>query len=375
MSVLWKWLIAALASLVVIAGGAVIYVTTFGTTPTAAPTPAPLSPVTSVSVEPTPSPSVDTRPRAPLTGKLVKNPAALNHVAVAVKISDILPAQPQINLDQADIVFVEPNGIAYTRLAAVFHTTLPDRTGPVRSIRPADVPLLSPMKLAFGSTMAADWVLNYVDSFPSMDNLGTLRVRGKGAYSIDGSRVRIVNGQRQLEHAVVANPKVLAGLSKFKKAPQPYFSYGLTDTEVTALAVGKPASRISVPYGSTPTSFTMSYRYDRASGRYLRWNHWGRHRLASGKQVSATNVLVIRCSWKMDKIFAGGGAKDPVLKLIRGKGTFYAATGGKVVRGTWTKGEVGDLFQFTTNDGQPLKLAPGNTWVELPQIDAKVTVS
>jgi hypothetical protein len=45
-----------------------------------------------------------------------------------------------------------------TRLCAVFHNHFPELVGPVRSIRPVGVPLLSPLRSVFGNTAAAYWV-------------------------------------------------------------------------------------------------------------------------------------------------------------------------------------------------------------------------
>lgn len=323
---------------------------------------------------PSPTPSPDGPPRWPLTGRPLTDTAAAAHVAVAVKISDVREAHPQQSLDAADLVFVEPNGVAYTRLAAVFHSRLPETTGPVRSIRPADVPLLSPLNAAFGNTMAADWVTKYVDRFPHMHNLGTTRVKGSDAYFIDPHRVFRADGERHYDHAVFARPRVLATLSGLTAAPAPYFRYARTAQAATASVAGSAATRLVIPYGAHPTDFTMSYRYDAASGRYQRSNPWGRHILADGRQVATDNVLVIRCRWRMGKIHPGGGADVPVLDLIDGAGTFWAASGGKAVAGTWTKGAVDDPFGFTTTAGAPLDLAPGTTWVELPQADAAVRV-
>jgi Protein of unknown function (DUF3048) C-terminal domain len=60
--------------------------------------------------------------------------------------------------------------------------------------------------------------------------------------------------------------------------------------------------------------------------------------------------------------------------IIKGHGTFYYLHRGKYVRGTWSKGAVTDLFQFTVDDGSPLTIAPGRTFFELPQIDAAVRI-
>lgn len=84
-----------------------------------------------------------------MTGQLLTGSTLLDHAAVAVKVSDVASAHPQAGVNAADIVFVEPNGISYTRLCAVFHSRFPELVGRVRSIRPVDVPLLSPIKPVF----------------------------------------------------------------------------------------------------------------------------------------------------------------------------------------------------------------------------------
>ena len=69
--------------------------------PTPAPTPSPIPGATA-----SPSPSVDTRPRWPLTGKLLEDEGKARRAAVAVKVPDNRREHPQRGIDQADIVFV-----------------------------------------------------------------------------------------------------------------------------------------------------------------------------------------------------------------------------------------------------------------------------
>lgn len=64
----------------------------------------------SATPTPTPTPSVDTRPRWPLSGRLLANPADAHHAAVAVKVPDNKNEHPQTGLDKADIVYVELDG-------------------------------------------------------------------------------------------------------------------------------------------------------------------------------------------------------------------------------------------------------------------------
>ncbi len=319
----------------------------------------------SPSATPTPTattPSPSTTITAPLTGLPVTPGMNLNHPAVAIKVSDVRQAHPQIGVDKADIVFTEPIGVAYTRLLAVYHSQLPTRIGPVRSVRPMDAPLLSPLAPVFGNTMGARWVVKYVDSVGRLDDLGTLRVPGSGAYVIDSSRPRP-------DHVFV-KPRILMGLSDFRDPPAPYFLYAADLASASAASAAGAGSTVVVPYGS---GWNMTWKYDAARGRYLRWEPWGPHKMADGTQISAANVLVLKVPSAVGKIGTASGAPVPILKLINGSGRFVALAGGHSVTGTWSKGAVTDQFDLRTDSGQPLLLAPGNTWVELPGATASVT--
>jgi hypothetical protein len=101
---------------------------------------------------------------------------------------------------------------------------------------------------------------------------------------------------------------------------------------------------------------------------------WGPHVLRNGTRVAPDNVLVIRAKQHYSKIYPGPGHDEPIHDIINTKGTFYYFHGGKYVTGTWTKGSIPSLFTFTCSDGSPLKMAPGQTYVELPQINAHVLI-
>jgi len=103
--------------------------------------------------------------------------------------------------------------------------------------------------------------------------------------------------------------------------------------------------------------------------------------MADGTRISTDNVLVIKAKQVFGKIYASGKIRttgpyhmEPIHQIINAEGDFYYAHGGKVVTGTWSKGEVDEVFQFTLEDGSPLKMAPGKTWVELPNSTARITI-
>jgi hypothetical protein len=321
--------------------------------------------------------------RWPLSGELVTKASARARAAVAVKVPDNKNEHPQVGLDKADIVFVELDGYrdaagyASTRLVPVFHSRMPDGVGPVRSMRPVDVPLLSPADVIIASTGATKWVVNYIKHFQEHveGSLTYLATKGSGAYSIDPSRVRTYQGVTYYDRAVVCHPRVLAQQTeRFGNGPQQsYFPFAETDGEVST-ASGAAARRVRVPWKKAD-SYDMGYRYDEGAGRYLRSMPWGPHVLADGTRVSTDNVLVVRARQRDAKLYAGSGPKEPIHEIIDADGTFYYFHGGRYVSGTWTKGASDQPFDFTLDDGQPLKMARGQTYVELPSANAQVRIT
>jgi hypothetical protein len=300
--------------------------------------------------------------RAPLTGLVVEEGVDLDHPAVAVKVSDVRQAYPQVGVDRADIVFVEPIGVSYSRLAAVFHSDLPDLVGPVRSVRPMDAPLLGPLGAVFANTMGAQWVMDYVDSVANLDSLGTSRVTGSGAYVIDGAR--------PAPDHVFVKPAGLLELSGFADPPEPYFGYAAEPADSSAAVAGAAGARAVVQYGP---DWNVTWSYDEAADHYLRDQPFGPHTMADGTRIGAVNVLVLHVASSIGKIGEGSGAPVPILHLVDSSGRFTALSGGHSVTGTWSKADVNEPFELVTDAGAELLLAPGNTWVELPAPAAAVT--
>jgi hypothetical protein len=348
--------------------------------PSAPPTPAPPTPSPIPGATASPSPSVDTRPRWPLTGKLLEDEGKARRAAVAVKVPDNRREHPQRGIDQADIVFVElegyrdASGYSGTRLVPVFHSRMPGAVAPVRSIRPVDIPLLSPIHALIGNTGAANWVVNYVEHYRAHleGGLSYMNTLGTGSYGIDRARVYTLDGDNYYDKAVVCHPAMLARLTKRFRAgpPQPYFPFASTG-EVSALQ-GNRGRSIRIPYKGD--GYLMGYEYDKKTKRYLRSMPWGPHVLADGNRVSTDNVLVIKAKQRYGQIFHGSGQDEPLHDIIKARGKFYYFNRGRYVIGTWRKGKVQDPFEFTLDDGSPLKMARGQTFVELPNLGAKLRI-
>lgn len=338
------------------------------------PSPTPAAPTT-------PAVPVDTRPRWPLTGELLEDEQDARHAAVAVKVPDNRQEHPQRGINDADIVFVQlegyldADGYSATRLVPVFHSRMPDTVEPVRSIRPVDIPLLSPMDAIIGNTGAAPWVVNYVKHHRKHleGMLSYLATKGTGSYGTDQSRVYSYQGQTYYDRATTCHPKVLAKQTKrFRDGPpRVYFPIASTKAEVSTTG-GKVGRTLQVPYKGD--GYLMGYTYDKSSQRYLRSMPWGPHVLADGKRVSTDNVLVIKAHQHFGKIFSGVGHDEPLHDIIDAKGKFCYFHRGRYVTGTWQKAGVTAPFTFTLKDGQPLLMAPGRTFVELPDTKAKLRI-
>lgn len=345
-----------------------------GPTPSPPPSPTPTS-------SPTPAVPVDRRPRWPLTGRLLDHPHDARHTAVAVKVPDNQVEHPQRGIDEADVVFVELDGYrdgsghSGTRLVPVFHSRMAADVSPVRSIRPVDIALLSPMDVIIGNTGAAPWVINYVKHFRAhvegmLSFVNTLRT---GSYGTDAARVYRYNGQTYYDRAIICHPAVLARQTKrFRSGPrQPYFPFA-TGQEQPSTRTGKRGRAVSVPYKGQ--DYRMSYRYDAKSRRYLRSMPWGPHVLVDGTRVTTDNVLVVHARQHYGKIFRGRGHEEPLHDVIDATGRFTYLHGGRYVSGTWRKAGVTKPFTFTLADGTPLRMAPGRTFVELPDVKADVRI-
>ena len=350
-----KPLAAAAAALV-----AVTVVAACGSEPEVTAQPKPSESPTATEPTPAAAPTavLDMAGRAPLTGQ-PGDAAALNHAAVTVKISNTKDAHPHRGIADADLVFVEPIGVAATRIAAVYHSTMPAEVGPVRSLRVADAALIGPTHGVLANTMAAADVLAHIDRVADLDNRGTLRAKGTGAYRIDNSR--------KDPHRVFAQLGKLLEISDRRTPPAPYFSYGTSPEAVAAQAGATAASTVHIDYSDVTKS---DWGYDAASGTYLRSEGGAPHMAEGGGQVRATNVLVLRAAAGIAPV---GGSESFTIQLENASGDLTLMSGGKAIPGRWSKAGINDPFVFTTTDGKPLLLNPGKTWVELPQLEVPVT--
>lgn len=313
-------------------------------------------PDVAVQKQPAPTPTVPARwPLTGVAGDVVSRPA------LAVKIENSREARPQTGLDQADIVWEEVVEGGITRFAAVFSSQVPAEVGPVRSVRPMDSTILAPMHglIAFSGGQAV-----FVQMLPAA---------GLQIFSQDQGAPGFArkSGVGPAPHNVYGTPATwwAAADAQHQAPPAPQFTVARQASAATAVVGGTPAAAVRI----TMSGYSQpSWTWDAGSSHWLRSEGSSPAVVRSGTRLSATNVVVLRVTLR------DTGTKDPAGNpvpetVLTGSGDALVATGGKTVKATWTKGAKTDVLTLAGADGQPVSLAPGNTWVEMVPTTGSVT--
>ena len=286
-------------------------------------------------------------PVYPLTGLPVTDPAAAERPALVVKIDNNKAARPQSGLNEADIVFEEIVEVQ-TRFAAVFHSTGSDPVGPIRSGRTQDIDLLGsfdrPLFVWSGGNRNVTRAIEESD-LVDLSAQKNVNYQGGGFFRYD---------QRRSPHNLYAQTSMLWTLAPDDAAPPPQqFEYLAKGDEAT----GEPASGAA----GDMDGLSITWTHDPATGLYARTSAGEPHLDAiSGGQVTTANVVVMEVVYRPSP----ADARSPEAQTI-GSGNALVFTGGKVVVGTWTRTDRLSPVVLTDAAGEPIRLTPGRTWVEL----------
>ncbi len=281
--------------------------------------------------------------RMPLTGvPLAYGQAPPDRPAMVVKVDNAPPARPQSGFNTADIVFEEIVNDSLTRFALVFHSqgSAAD-VGPIRSGRLQDVDL-------FASYAAPNFVWSggnaTVEHAIANSGFLDLKFGTPGMYEQRG---------RRAPHAVFGNLDTFWTLTQpWQGRPGAQFAYRL-DGEAP---IGQPAQGVDVVLDSV----RVRWLWDPATGAYRREMNGEPHFDENTGQVTTNNVVVLVMN------YVQGVSDSPDAQSI-GYGEAFVFTGGTVVHGAWVRPDRFAPFTLTADDGTPIELTPGRTFVELPR--------
>ena len=289
---------------------------------------------------------------AALTGDPADN-SVTERPTLAMKIDNFGPARPQWGLDEADAIF-ELNAEGVTRFLALFHTRLPDRVGPVRSARTADLDLLTGMnRPVFGFSGANAGVTAWVDSASSSGVLSDFSAQRNQCYGRSPDRPG--------PHNLLIDPTCAVFTALERSTPpgsaQPLWSIDATWVPPAEVAV-TPTATFAVPMDAVGIEWTWN------GERYLRFQDGEPHLAESGRHIGADNVVVIRTEHPTSIV----DARSPN-PLSVGTGAATVHRNGVSFDATWSRATPYDRFSFfDTATGLPILLDRGTTFIHMARV-------
>ena len=139
-----------------------------------------------------------------------------------------------------------------------------------------------------------------------------------------------------------------------KEAHKESYLYEMVFTDDGTPVQGSAATTVTVPFSNYKTGV---FHYDTASGLY-QVEEYGEPYIDGndGSQVAVTNLIVLQTSYVV--LDDAGRVK---VDLSSGQGFF--ACGGKIIPITWEKGAAENQLRYYDEDGSPLALGRGKTYV------------
>lgn len=276
------------------------------------------------------------------------------------KVDNSFGARPQAGLSQADVVYEEMVEGGITRYLAIFHSRIPERFGPIRSVRPMDPDIAAP----YGGILA----------YSGGQKPFVLAARATGLYNASETSEHTIGTMKRVKdrvapHNLFVIAQKLQGRHMKLKPPTSSLVFAAKSSEASALA-GKPVVKVAAIFPQTKATWV----YDPTYNVFLREQDGKKTIDADFKvQVSATNVFFLNV--KIDRSFKDPRYGSVPKTIFEGKGTGKLMTGGSIIDIKWSKKDQKSQAVFTTKSGDPITVAAGNTWFEMVPIgESKVDI-
>ena len=269
---------------------------------------------------------------------------------LTVKVENTSNALPQWGIDQADVIYEEIVEGGITRLAAMFNSHAPDKIGPIRSVRNTDQAIVWPVGGIFAYSGGAPISVKSISEAP---------VTRIDEDSADDAMFR--DPSRERPHNLYG-----VGPSLFAKGGQPVpppalFQYRAVGAPIT----GVPTASVVVGFKSKPND-EVTWTWNAAAGTWTRHLFGKDQTTGTGAPIAPQNVVVQFVNYAGGKAPGGAGREGSEAEMV-GSGRAVVFTGGQMVEGTWTRASKEATTQFLDAGGNPIEMAPGQTWVELLQ--------
>ena len=284
-------------------------------------------------------------PVYPLTGLPIDpaNPLSALRTAVVAKVGNY-DAHPQWGTNKADIVYEEIINAGISRFAMVFQSQTTDRVGPIRSGRRQDVDL-------FGSLSAP------IFAWAGGNGTVTAEVNNSDLVSLSESKCAgscfRTKDDKPREFTLFFNiNKVWDAAAGQGGTPPQQFKYRPASTPVAGDASDGVTLKME--------TYSVDWTWNAANNLYERQQNGRPDNDKNGELVTTDNVVVL------SMVYLPGISGSPDAQST-GSGDAWVFSGGHKVHGTWTRADRLQVFTLTADDGTPIVLTPGRTFIELPR--------
>ena len=310
----------------------------------------------------TATPTVPPRPENenPLTGLMVEDPALLHRRPLHIRLGNDAGARPQAGLSDAELVYEEVVEWWVTRFTAVYLSKSPEVVAPIRSARLINTLLTQQYNAALANSGGSDGVRWELSQVPIVNLDEYFWPQPYFYRENQGWQTRLALNSKDARALMVReemDAEVLLRGFTFSDAPMG----------------GEPAETVYIPYPRL-TSVT-EWRYDSATGRYLRWI-LGEPLMDfnTDAQISAANVIVYYADHQKTDIVEDSNGATSIRIIANGEGRAQIFRDGVVIEGRWrTDGTQTPEFIFP--NGEPVPLKRGNSWIEVVPTNYEVLVN
>jgi hypothetical protein len=292
-------------------------------------------------------------PPAILTNLPQPDGSKLKRPVLVVKVENAPEARPQSGMDKADVVFEEVVEGGIVRFLCVFQSQDAGEVGPVRSVRPVDPDIVSPLGGLFAYSGGAPQFVKLIKRAP-------VRLVGFDEFT---SAYTKKPGHAAPHNLYTSTSRLYERAKDGDKVPPPLFTFGT--------ATGTPAVKAHVVMGGLTDAV---WDWDPAISRWNRTTNGTAHVMAGGAQLSFANVVIQYVHYSNTSSVDPAGFPVPTASVI-GTGQAVVLSGGTQVKANWTKKSAGDVTAFTDAAGLPVNFAPGPTWVMLAPVGANTQIS
>lgn len=275
------------------------------------------------------------------------------HRAVMVSIENTPQARPQAGLNNAPIVyeFLVEGGI--TRFLALYWADIPDKIGPIRSLRPYMINIAKEYEalLLHAGASPDGFSLLENENPPNLDQIFN------GKYYWRSNQKPSPHNLYTSEYRINEYLNNMLGVEYENR-----FNF----EEIMIISnVKQKAELIDIDYWG---NYKVIYEYNNQENSYLRFLNEEKnpHIDENGDQIKVKNIIVQFVKTKV---------KDDVGRLemdITGENKALYFRNGLVTEGYWEKTDSG-YTKYYNNENKLIKVNPGNTWIQVVPTNTKIS--